>query len=129
VKGRGAPGGNAAPKVVNLPIRYIGSKYLYKEEDIMCNKLNRLNMEEKFISYEKNRLPRERESRAEEIRKRTHCAIRRCEFLIQFKYEKKSVLKASRKCARIEVRINNACLFFCCDRPVPIGDGADGEVA
>lgn len=47
-------GRNVTPKVVNLPIANCHSisagKYLYKEEDIMCNKLNCLNMEEKFIS-------------------------------------------------------------------------------
>lgn len=49
-------GREATPKVVNLTMPgYISnSRYLYKEEDIMCNKLNRLNMEEKFMP-QKNR--------------------------------------------------------------------------
>ena len=48
-------GRDATPKVVNLPMpSYISSsRYLYKEEDIMCNKLNRLNMEEKFMPQKK----------------------------------------------------------------------------
>lgn len=66
-------------------------EYLYKEEDIMCNKLNRLNMEEKFISPQKRSRESEMETHRDlkQIRKRTHCAIRRSKFLIQFKYEEK----------------------------------------
>ena len=85
----------------------------------MCNKLNRLNMEEKFIFLPLKRLGdrggREKERNLKQIRKRTHCAIRRSKFLIQFKYEKK-LLKAAaeKKCARIKVRINNPCSFFFC---------------
>lgn len=53
-----------------------------------------------------------------QIRKRTHCAIRRSKFLIQFKYEKnsterKKLLKAAaKKCAQIKLRINNPRSFF-----------------
>lgn len=60
----------------------------------MCNKLNRLNMEEKFIYF----LPRRvRERNLKQIRKRTICAIRRSEFLIQFKYEKKVIESSSQQ--------------------------------
>lgn len=81
----------------------------------MCNKLNRLNMEEKFISPQKRSRESEMETHRDlkQIRKRTHCAIRRSKFLIQFKYEEKKVIESSsKKCARIKVGINNACLFF-----------------
>lgn len=97
-------GRDATPKVVNLPMPgYISnSRYLYKEEDIMCNKLNRLNMEEKFMP-QKNRTATEWEwERARpktNARKQAHCAIRRSEFLIQFKYEKSYWKQQQENCA------------------------------
>lgn len=68
----------------------------------MCNKLNRLNMEENFIFFLPlkrlgDRGGREKERNLKQIRKRTHCAIRRSKFLIQFKYEKKVIESSSRK--------------------------------
>lgn len=62
----------------------------------MCNKLNRLNMEGKFIFRRKKPRLQSNETDLKQIRKRTHCAIRRSKFLIQFKYEKK-LLKAEAK--------------------------------
>lgn len=53
----------------------------------MCNKLNRLNMEEKFISPQKAfaiQPASEREASRKDLKqisKHTHCAIRRSEFL------------------------------------------------
>lgn len=57
------------------------TQYLYKEEDIMCNKLNRLNMEAKKKKIDS---PDQRARRQENV---TIVQCDECEFLIQFKYE------------------------------------------